>query len=153
MFVHRIGNTKHIRDLSGFGARIKGGRWNRPGTGVIYTSENRSLAILEFRAHLTDPKLIPAKSSILTIQISPKIVPKKIPVSKLPQNWQHFPWPSVLADIGTEWVNTNGSLLLSVPSVITPHEFNILINPSHPDIKHIKIYHIEPYEFDNRILS
>lgn len=153
MFVHRIGDTRHIRDLTGFGARIKGGRWNRPGTSVIYTSENRSLAILEFRAHLTDPKLVPAKSSILTIQISDRIVPKKIPVSKLPKNWQAYPCPPVLADIGTAWAMANSSLLLSVPSVITPHEFNILINPSHPDFRHIKIYHIEPYEFDPRILS
>jgi RES domain-containing protein len=32
---------------SGKGAALHGGRWNLPGTEVIYTSESRSLAALE----------------------------------------------------------------------------------------------------------
>lgn len=47
MRVYRIAKTKYIRDLSGTGARIYGGRWNKKGLGILYTSENRALATVE----------------------------------------------------------------------------------------------------------
>ncbi len=39
-------------DLSGRGAELSGGRWNRPGTPVVYASSSRALACLESIAHL-----------------------------------------------------------------------------------------------------
>ncbi|MTV39162.1 RES family NAD+ phosphorylase [Duganella radicis] len=39
-------------DLSGAGTKVTGGRWNSPGTAVVYCSENISLAVLETIAHL-----------------------------------------------------------------------------------------------------
>ncbi|MCI0493899.1 RES family NAD+ phosphorylase, partial [candidate division KSB1 bacterium] len=41
-----------MNDLTGTGARQYGGRWNHKGTGIIYTSESRSLAILEYLVHV-----------------------------------------------------------------------------------------------------
>jgi hypothetical protein len=40
---------------------------------------------------------------------------------------------------------------MSVPSVITPHEDNILINPNHIEIKRLKIIRIEELPFDPRL--
>jgi RES domain-containing protein len=37
----------------GEGARRVGGRWNSKGIRVLYTSENRSLAVLEILVHLS----------------------------------------------------------------------------------------------------
>lgn len=52
MKLYRIAQTAHIKDLSGTGARLYGGRWNEKGVGVVYTSESRALAILEYLVHV-----------------------------------------------------------------------------------------------------
>ncbi len=50
MFVYRLASRLYAAD-NAEGARIYGGRWNRPGTPVIYTSATRSLAALEVIVH------------------------------------------------------------------------------------------------------
>jgi len=52
VILYRIAKTRHIYDLTGAGARLYGGRWNHKGIGMIYTSETRSLASLEFLVHI-----------------------------------------------------------------------------------------------------
>ena len=41
--------------LIGEGARLNGGRWNSPGTTVVYTSGSLALAALENLVHLNPP--------------------------------------------------------------------------------------------------
>ena len=48
----RIAAAEHIRDISGTGARMYGGRWNNTGYPVVYASGSRSLAALEFLVHV-----------------------------------------------------------------------------------------------------
>ena len=43
MQVYRIAQKAFINDLSGEGARLFGGRWNRRGIPLLYTAESRSL--------------------------------------------------------------------------------------------------------------
>jgi RES domain-containing protein len=51
---YRILKRKFVGSaFSGEGARLYGGRWNSTGIAVVYTSSAISLAILEWRAHLT----------------------------------------------------------------------------------------------------
>ena len=152
MIVYRIAKTRHIYDLTGAGARIYGGRWNHKGIGMIYTSENRSLASLEFLVHAPH-SILPTDLSIAAIRVPDSIISKEISISDLPDNWNKYPPPLKLADIGTRWTLSNETLLLRVPSVVIPHEFNILINPSHTDINKIAISKIEKYQFDDRLLS
>ena len=54
--------------------------------------------------------------------------------------------------MGTRWAFANSALLLRVPSVIVEHEFNVLINPLHPDMKGVIISNVEEYHFDRRLL-
>lgn len=149
--VYRIAKTKHIRNLSGTGARIYGGRWNRKGIGILYTSESRALATVEYIVHVS-LSIAPTDLSIASLEISGPIIPKVISTSELPANWYDYPGPSDLAELGTNWVLANDSLLLSVPSAVIKHEFNILINPSHPDMSHVTISHVEDFTFDERLL-
>lgn len=151
MIVYRIAKTRHIYDLTGVGARLYGGRRNHKGIGMIYTSETRSLASLEFLAHLPHT-IFPTDLSIAAIKIPDSIIPKEISISELPDNWNQYPPPLKLADIGTRWALSNETLLLRVPSVVVQHEFNMLINPSHPDINKIAILKVEQYKFDDRLL-
>lgn len=151
MVVYRIAGTRHIHDLSGSGARMYGGRWNHKGVGVVYTSENRSLATVEFLVHVSIP-YFPANLSIASIEIPDRIKPKTVSMSMLPDEWRDFPARSELADLGTKWVLGNESLLLRVPSSVVEHEFNVLINPLHHDMGHVKIIHVEDYRVDKRLL-
>ncbi|MFQ5640666.1 MAG: RES family NAD+ phosphorylase [bacterium] len=151
MKVYRIARTPYLNDLSGSGARIYGGRWNHKGISMIYTSENRALATVEFLVHLP-VSIIPTNLSLATLQIPDEITPKEILISDLPNNWREYPAPSKLAELGTSWAIKNESLLLHIPSAVVEHEFNILINPLHPDMKLISIFQIEPYTLDKRLL-
>lgn len=151
MKVYRIAKTKYIRDLSGTGARMYGGRWNKKGVGILYTSENRALATVEYLVHVPS-STVPTELSIATIQITDEISQKEISISDLPANWRDYPAPEELAELGTQWALSTETLLLRVPSAAIEGEFNILINPLHPDMKHVTISCIETYRFDERLL-
>lgn len=148
--VYRIALAKHARDLSGKGARLTGGRWNTKDTAVIYTSESRSLAAMEYLVHvsLTD---IPPEIKITSIGFPEAIIPKEIDPSDLPKDWRKSPAPFFLGDIGARWVSGMESLLLRVPSAVVMHEFNILINPAHPDMKSVRIIDVESFIYDERL--
>lgn len=148
--VYRIALAKHARDLSGKGARLTGGRWNAKDTAVIYTSESRSLAAMEYLVHvsLTD---IPPDIKIVSIGIPDTSIPKEINPSDLPKDWRQNPAPFALADIGTKWVLSMESLLLKAPSAVMLHEFNILVNPLHPDMKSVRIIEEEDFNYDERL--
>lgn len=151
MLVYRIAKTKYIHDLSGTGARVYGGRWSKKGIGIIYTSENRALATVEYLVHVP-LSLVPGEIGIATLKIPDGITPKEISISGLPANWRDYPAPPELAEIGTRWALANDTLLLRVPSAVVEHECNILINPSHPDMKHVSISQTERFSLDARLL-
>jgi RES domain-containing protein len=50
--VWRLTAPAFARKLDGEGNRRHGARWNSPGRGVVYTSVNLSLCVLEVLAHL-----------------------------------------------------------------------------------------------------
>lgn len=153
MIVYRIAKTKFIHDLSGVGARITGGRWSRKGIGVIYTSESRALATVEYLVHVP-LSYVPPGLSIASLEIPDNISNmKEIQKDNLPTNWRDYPAPQELANVGTKWVLSNETLLLRVPSAVVEEEYNILINPLHPDMNQVKILSIKKYRFDNRLLQ
>lgn len=136
--------------MSGIGARLYGGRWNCKGIGLIYTSESRALALVEFLVNVPF-SMLPSKLCIATVEIDDQIRPIEIPLVDLPKNWRKFPAPLELVEKGSKWAVSNESLALRVPSAVVPHEFNILLNPSHPDMKHVAIPTVEGLEMDQRL--
>jgi len=148
----RISNSEHINDISGTGARIYGGRWNHPGYPAIYISGSRSLAALEFLVHVP-MALAPENLSIVEINIQKNVKRELITENQLPSNWRDYPAPGQLANIGTNWIKANSSLLLDIPSAVVDKEINTLINPLHPDIKHINVAIMEKFLFDSRLFK
>ena len=146
----RIARTKHAMDLSGEGARLAGGRWNYKGTPLIYTASSRSLACLEALVHMSQADFLITRKIVL-LELPRTIAPQTIDRSRLPGNWRQYPPSFKLADIGTQWAVSMKSLLLQVPSAVVPDEFNMLVNPAHPDMKHVKITRIEDFLFDKRL--
>ncbi len=151
MLLYRIARTARVRDLTGTGAKLYGGRWNRKGVPMVYCSESRALATVEFLVHVPIA-LTPAQYSLATLKIPKNATLDEIQLRSLPRNWREFPAPDRLAGIGSEWALNDTSPLLRVPSAVVEHEYNVLINPSHADVKKIKIVEVEKYRFDPRLL-
>ena len=148
--LYRICNTEHINDISGTGARIHGGRWNHSGYPVVYSSGSRSLAVLEFLVHVP-MALAPDNLSIAEINIVETVERESINQKQLPSNWRGYPAPEQLANIGTKWIKSKSTLLLDIPSAVVDKETNTLINPLHPDIKHVNVAKVEKFYFDSRL--
>ena len=128
-----------------------GGRWNSKGVRVLYASENRSLAILEVLVHLTD--ILPAKFVLGSIAIPGDVWCEPLPVEMLSRNWDAMGSANQLATkaIGDEWVRSNRSAVLKVPSVVSG-ESNLLLNPAHPDFARLVLMEPVPFPFDPRLL-
>lgn len=121
-------------DLSGAGAKAIGGRWNEKGMAVVYSSETRALACLETAVHLNAGGL-PLNRYLVEITISDEAWARARMESaaSLPIGWEAEPAGLTSIRFGTDWLRSGTSALLVVPSVIVPEEFNVLINPAHPD--------------------
>ena len=151
MQAFRIAKTRHIRDLSGTGAMLHGGRWNQKNVPMLYAAENKALATVEYLVHLP-LSIMPTNLSVAYLEIPDDITPEQVPMAKLPKNWRAYPAPGKLAQLGSEWALSKGSLLLRAPSVVVEGEFNLLINPNHPEITKVIISRVEKYSFDRRLL-
>jgi RES domain-containing protein len=152
MIIYRIAKADFVRDLSGSGARLYGGRWSPSGIPVVHASENRALAVLEYYVH-TSRRLIPPGLSIASIEISDSASVKNVIIADLPPDWKEYPAPLALQDIGREWVKSGESLILRVPSAQVAAEHNILINPSHPEMLHVRIKEVEDFVYDRRLMG
>ncbi len=149
MTLYRFANKVYGASLDGEGARLKGGRWNRKGVPVVYSSTTISLSLLELLIHSASYDEI--NSNILVRINIPDSLSSLPAVLKLKSGWQNDTGYSQF--IGTEFLNSRSSLLLRVPSAIIPEESNILINPLHPDMKKVKITSATPFRFDNRLFK
>jgi RES domain-containing protein len=152
MEVYRLTREKFALPLSGKGAAIKGARWNPIGIELIYTAQNRSLAMAEVAVHFTLATL-PADYVMMTINIPDEIGIKQLSIADLPEDWKEFPHPVSTQKIGIDFVIENKYCVLAIPSVVTQGDFNMLINPNHKDFFKITISQIEKFPFDKRIFK
>jgi RES domain-containing protein len=147
----RLVKEKHASSaFSGEGAARFGGRWNSRGIRAVYTSSSRSLAALEVLVHLNPPvsfrfKLLPAKF--------PQSLVERMTVEDLPDDWRSEPPPPSIQTIGDEWVRSQRSSILAIPSTLVQEELNYLINPLHPDFQRITLGVSEDFNFDPRLLD
>lgn len=139
-------------DLSGKGAEKTGGRWNREGSPVVYCSSSAALACLETVVHLDLPDF-PLNRFLVAVDVPDKLwsAREEWPAQALPVGWSAIPEGKVSVEAGDKWLSGLGSALLLVPSVIVPEEFNILLNPRHPDAGRIVATKLRPWFFDRRL--
>lgn len=150
MKVYRISKNKYLNDLSGEGARLFGGRWNKKGFPMLYTSESLALSVLELLVHL-DSQFVKGGFSYMELEIPEEIDIEIVNPAILNQNWRQHPPLSFLQDYGTQWLRTQEALVLKVPSAVLPTSSNYLINPKHPDIDKIKIIAVGDLNLDSRL--
>lgn len=150
MELFRIAKCQYIRDLSGTGARIYGGRWNSKGNPVLYTAGSRALAALEILVHIPQ-KNMTKDFCILSLELPKEINVKKIPKKGLPEGWDKIPIQEACQSIGDQWLKKAKYTIFQIPSVVIAEEYNYLINPLHPEASKIEIKQVTPFIFDERI--
>ena len=139
--------------LSGKGAEMSGGRWNRKGTPVVYASTSRALACLETVVHLTQTPL-PLNRYLVEIVV-PQAAWNAAAGFDAAQavGWNAEPAGKVSLDWGTAWAKGSSTLLARVPSVVVEEEFNVLINPIHPDLSLVRARKMRRWWYDSRFAA
>ncbi|HTI00733.1 MAG TPA: RES domain-containing protein [Acidisoma sp.] len=127
-------------DLTGQGAALYGGRWNSPGTPLVYLAANAALALLEVRVHLDlPPDLLPDDYVLLSVGLDGLSLER---LETLPEDPRGF---------GDRWLAEGRTALLDVPSVLVPESRNLLLNPRHKEAGQARILHQRRFAFDPRL--
>lgn len=142
--------TRRFADQAFFGegARLYGGRWNRVGLSMIYTAESRSLALLEM---LVQDEPLRARYVLIPTHLPENVRVEVLDTHAMPRDWRTHVGRETLQSLGGEWLRQSRSCVLAVPSAVIPAEVNFLINPLHPDFKHISLGEPEMLETDMRL--
>ncbi len=135
--------------MSGDGSYRRGGRWSPPGIRVIYCADSRSLALVEVLANIRGDELFQRQQwVIISVQVPESLIERP---GHVPDSWRETPYPTATQAFGAEWVQSQRSVALRVPSAVVAGEFNYLLDPAHPQFGKVKIGKPEPFSFDPRL--
>jgi len=150
MLIYRICRSDFASTMNASGFA---GRWNHEGQWVLYASASRSLAALEQLANRSGLSMS-SPYSVMTIEIpdDAAAVHTVLPAS-LPDSWRSMASYGRLQEIGADWYRRSDTLLLRVPSVLVPQEFNYLIHTRHPDFaSRVRLVEAEGFNWDGRLV-
>ena len=149
MLVYRICRAEFATNLKASGFA---GRWNQEGQKVLYASATRSLAALELMANRRGLQWkTPYRVMVLDVSNNLESFNAVLPVN-LPTDWRHLSGYGRLQELGAHWYRQSESLLLKVPSVLIPQEFNYLIHTKHPDFSsRVRLVGVEDFDWDKRL--
>ena len=134
---------------SGEGARLYGGRWNSRGVRAVYASTSLALAAIETFVNL-EPNLQPKDLVSVEGEVPDALGIGRLDPKLLPANW-HETRDESLRRPGDEWLHGAKTVALLVPSAAIRGEWNVLLNPAHPDFSKVKFQGARPFEFDVRM--
>lgn len=150
MRVWRISKAKYAHSaFSGEGARLFDARWNFAGSPMVYTSSSLALAAIEFFVHL-DPSEAPMDLVSLLAEMPDSAAVERAEIEQLPHDWRRTDH-EVLQQFGTEWIKSGRSVALIVPSAAVDGEWNVLLNPGHPEFRRVQISEPTPFHYDERM--
>jgi RES domain-containing protein len=115
---------------------------------VVYTSESISLATLELLAKAGRRQRLSGRVVLPAAFDEKRVIAYE--EEDLPEDWNERPPGPASRKIGDEWIESETSVVLKVPSVVVPAEYNYLINPGHPEFEEIEIGEPRPLNPDPR---
>lgn len=138
-------------DLTGGGAKLVGGRWNRKGTPAVYASTSIALATLETLAHLGGNVSL-RNAFLVRVAVPSALWAQRMTIrpDSLPPAWLAEPPGMASIDAGDAWLRSRSHALLLVPSIMVPEEYNVVINPLHPGASRITARVARPHVYDPR---
>jgi RES domain-containing protein len=145
----RLTRPAHAPGLDGEGARLFGGRWNTPGSPVVYGSVSLAMALFEVWVHLNpDQRRAGSLPDFVKIGVD---FPSDISVERHDAVPEELSDPARARAFGDAWLAAARTAVLSVPSAIIPEEANLLLNPLHPDFARVTVALQVPFRFDDRL--
>jgi RES domain-containing protein len=139
-------------DLAGKGSEITGGRWNRKGTPLVYTSSSIALACLENLVHLGGGDPLPLNRYLVQIDIPEAVWDARTRFDAATHvGWDAEPAGLVSLDWGTQWAQSLTALVAEVPSIVVPEEANVLLNPRHPAARQLVARKVRRWTYDARL--
>jgi len=139
-------------DLTGKGAELTGGRWNRKGTPMLYASPTIALACLESLVHLGSADPLPLNRYLVEISVPQALWDARTRFdAAMHVGWNAEPAGLVSLDWGTEWAQSLSALVAEVPSIVVPEESNVLLNPRHPDADQLVARKVRRWTYDARL--
>jgi RES domain-containing protein len=139
-------------DLTGRGAEVTGGRWNRCGTPMLYASASIALACLETLVHTQSGSLLPMNRFLVELAVPRRLwARRQVHDAGQCPGWEATPAGRASMDWGTAWAQSRLTLLADVPSVVVPEERNLLINPRHPDVALLAAKVLRRWHYDPRL--
>ncbi|WP_175832368.1 RES family NAD+ phosphorylase [Burkholderia cepacia] len=148
MKLYRIADTRHTV-WSGTGAMLVGGRFNSPGRPVIYAALTFAGAMLEVLVHARIGK-VPKSHGWVEATVPDDVLVGRHTVETLPAGWDAAALRPA-RQFGDAWLTESRTAILVVPSVVARAEFNVLVNPTHPDAARILVADPQPVVWDERL--
>ena len=151
---YRVAKTRysgsHEELFSGIGAAIHGGRWNSKGHHMVYASDSCALATLEIAVHLKNTAVLAAYN------VSQIVIPdglcEEVTADELPDGWDQLVVnPLAAQSWGDLWLDVGATPAVRVPSVVSPTDWNVLLNPGHSQFHELELGMIKLHPFDARI--
>jgi RES domain-containing protein len=157
--LYRLAKAEYA-NLSGAGAALYPGRWNKAGVEAIYTSTEAGVPVLERLVH-TPKDQIPSNLAMMKIRLFGR--------------WYHDVSPEPLLGAGLGLIDPSRNvrmlvfskikdatrfahsfaqadiIAMAVPSVVVP-VWNVVLYPQAPGFWHcVSLESVEPFEFDPRL--
>jgi RES domain-containing protein len=139
--------------LSGVGSLYAPGRWNSLGVPMVYASTSLALSALEVFVHVRtqdEPLDLVSLCADVPLDMDAFETGKNRITRELPELWR-FEDVRETRRLGDAWTASQASVALVIPSVVIDGEWNVLLNPTHPDSKKIKVIQMKPFRFDARM--
>ncbi len=105
--------------------------------------------MLEFLVHVTEPSLLPDSIQLLKIAVPPQVSVEILDSRQLSEAWRENQRET--QRLGDQWLASQRTALLGVPSAPSPKSTNYLLNPLHPDAAMLEIAECERIQMDLRL--
>ena len=147
--VWRIARRPYALDRLGIGARQDGGRWNSPGTSVIYAGRTIAIAALEKFVHVAG--IVPPDLVLVRVELPKACSAEQPELADLPEDWDLVPAGPGSMEFGTTWTRESRSLVLYLPSALVREERIAVLNPNHREFAAVEMFIERDFHYDPRM--
>ena len=126
-------------------------RWHARPRRVVHAASSLALAQLEKLAQYGDRSQVPPHVAGC-LDVPDDVLVEVVNPVELPPYWRRpGPPPRETQALGDAWLARGSTLLLRVPSAVSPPDANYLLNPLHADFARCVQSVPEAFEFDARL--
>jgi RES domain-containing protein len=133
--------------MDGVGAATYPGRWNGPGQHAVYCGTSFAITLLERLCYSAIGR-VPTTDVYVEIDIPDRLVERFDPANH--PGWERTR-SAVAKTFGVRWLAGGRSAALLVPSSVTRIDWNVVLNPAHPDFATVSWTAARPVLWDRRL--